>query len=223
MTSAIITSSSRRCRRVDLRGNGARARQDRSTENVRLALPRELDPVYTPRAMAGKPHKLDGLGFPVRAACLAAVWWVLAEGDPSSWWFGVPFVLGAAWWARGAAAPEAAWSPLGTLRFAGFFARSSILSGLDVAARTLRPDMGLQPGFVRYPLGLPPGISRYLFIHAITLMPGTLSVDREGGDLVVHVLDVRSPYLGGLQRLERTVGGIFRARAGPTLQGEEDG
>lgn len=147
--------------------------------------------------------QIDWWGLPANAAGFSGVWYVLAEGDPSSWWFGVPFVLAATWAARGVRSLRArGWSPVGLAVFAVYFVGESVMSGLDVALRAFRPRMGLHPAFVRYAIRLSSPRARYLFVHAITLMPGTLSANLEDDDLVVHVLDRHAPYREDLERLE---------------------
>lgn len=145
----------------------------------------------------------DWTGIGVKTAGFAALWLVLAEGDGASWWFGLPFVLAAAWSTRRVPALRPrGWSPVGLVVFVVHFVGESVMSGIDITLRACRPRMGLHPAFVRYALRLSSKRARFLFVHAITLMPGTLSAHLEGDELVVHVLDRRSPYREDLERLE---------------------
>ena len=82
------------------------------------------------------------------------------------------------------------------LAFALDFLRLSLLSGLDVARRALRPDPDLRPGFVTTRLKLEPGVPRDAFLALASLLPGTLPTGVDDSDpqsLHVHGLDVRQP------------------------------
>jgi multicomponent Na+:H+ antiporter subunit E len=61
----------------------------------------------------------------------------------------------------------------------------------------------LRPGFVAYPLRLPPGGARSAFCALSSLLPGTLptGVD-ENGALLVHCLDVDQPVAANLAEEE---------------------
>ncbi len=79
------------------------------------------------------------------------------------------------------------------------FARQSIVSGFEVAWRALDPRLPLRPGFVAYPLRLPPGGARSAFCALSSLLPGTLptGTDEEGA-LLIHCLDVEQPVAANL-------------------------
>ncbi|MGB6981125.1 MAG: Na+/H+ antiporter subunit E, partial [Methylocella sp.] len=52
----------------------------------------------------------------------------------------------------------------------------------------------LRPGFVAYPLRLPPGGARSAFCALSSLLPGTLPTGTgDNGALLVHCLDVDQP------------------------------
>jgi multicomponent Na+:H+ antiporter subunit E len=83
------------------------------------------------------------------------------------------------------------------------FVRQSVVSGTDVAWRALDPNLSLRPGFVAYPLRLPPGGARSAFCALSSLLPGTLptGVD-ENGALLVHCLDIDQPVAANLAEEE---------------------
>jgi multicomponent Na+:H+ antiporter subunit E len=143
-------------------------------------------------------------------AAFGLLWAVLEGASAPGWVVGGPVVVAAAAWATsGRGRPSWAWRPGGAAAFVPFFLLQSIASGLDVAARALRPDMRLHPGLLRYAVSLPEGTPRNLFIHTITLMPGTLSTRLDGDELLVHLLDSRQDALGSLRQLEQRVGACF--------------
>jgi multicomponent Na+:H+ antiporter subunit E len=102
--------------------------------------------------------------------------------------------------------------PLALSKIALRFLRQSVLAGADVARRALDPKLPLDPGFIRYSTGLPPGTARNAFTALMSLLPGTVPVgsDRSGA-LVIHCLDIRQPVAAQLAAEEalmvRVIGG----------------
>lgn len=147
----------------------------------------------------------------LRAAILAVLWHILAEGSLDSWVLGIPaIVLGASWSQVHRDRAPAGWSWRGVAAFALYFVIYSILGGVDVMRRAFRPRVDLAPGFLRYPFRLPPGPARLLFANTITLMPGTLSATMDGEAVLVHALDLRTPVADSLRELEDKIGAAIR-------------
>ena len=155
---------------------------------------------------------------------VALVWGGLTGWDPASWVFGGPVVaVAAALSFAFPAAPGWRLSPLGALRFAGWFALASARGSLDVAARAIAWRPPLFPGFRSYRTSLPPGAARIVFANAITLLPGTLSVELEDDRIDVHMLDTRADLDAELAPLEARVRALFAlpetaATASPDIQ-----
>lgn len=144
----------------------------------------------------------------LRATAFAALWWALNRGDLSSFVLGLPVVLLCAWLtSRLSVPPDERIDLVGLLRFLIYFLGQSVKSSLDVSYRVLHPALLLRPGFIRYRLRLEPIGARVLVANATSLMPGTLSVDLEGDELLVHVLDVGAPT--DLPRLEELVARVY--------------
>jgi multicomponent Na+:H+ antiporter subunit E len=80
------------------------------------------------------------------------------------------------------------WRPWQLVRFLLHFLHRSLLGGIDVALRAIRPRMPAQSILVRRPVRVPKGQPRTLLVSAISLMPGTLTADVEGDELVLHLL-----------------------------------
>jgi len=88
-------------------------------------------------------------------------------------------------------------------RLTGSFLWQSMVGGVDVALRAFHPRMPLNPGFLAYRVGLPPGPGRSAFGALTSLMPGTLPVGTDRDDaLVYHCLDLDQPVAEGLAREE---------------------
>jgi multicomponent Na+:H+ antiporter subunit E len=73
------------------------------------------------------------------------------------------------------------------------FLSSSIIAGVDVARRALKPQLDLQPGFVAVPVTLPSGAARNAFLAYQSLQPGTSPTSAEGEVLQIHCLDISQP------------------------------
>lgn len=142
---------------------------------------------------------------------LAVVWLILTEGISESWFFGLPVIILAVILVAGdkEEGSNISMSFSGIMTFIPFFLWQSVMSGFDVAIRSLRLDMGLRPVLLNYPMSLPNGAPRRLFVNSITLMPGTLSVQMQDDSVIVHALDERQPVMAALQHLEARVGAVF--------------
>jgi multicomponent Na+:H+ antiporter subunit E len=73
------------------------------------------------------------------------------------------------------------------------FLWQSLAAGWDVARRAFSPRLDLQPGFVEYPTGLPPGSARSAFELIASLMPGSVPCGETRDTIEFHCLDTRQP------------------------------
>ncbi|MGF1470651.1 MAG: Na+/H+ antiporter subunit E [Rubrobacteraceae bacterium] len=146
----------------------------------------------------------------LRFITLALLWLALTEGDLGTWWLGF-LAAGAATLSSLVLLPpaERPWSPIGVIRFVGFFLRQSLLGGVDVALRALKPGINLDPGLVEYTTRLPPGLPRVLFANTISLLPGTLSAEIRDRQLLVHTLATSPGLREELRSAEEVVAGLF--------------
>jgi multicomponent Na+:H+ antiporter subunit E len=146
---------------------------------------------------------------PVRRITLFAVlWWILTGGAAASWLLGVPVVLVAAWLSRTLWADP----PLslgGVARFVPWFAYQSLDGAIDVAKRAFRPAMPLHPGLVRHRLRLPSGVCRVSLANVVSMLPGTLSAELDGDELVIHALDTRQDLHEMVRDLEPRIAAVF--------------
>jgi multicomponent Na+:H+ antiporter subunit E len=93
--------------------------------------------------------------------------------------------------------------PFAVLQLAVRFVWGSVVAGVDIARRAFSPSMPLKTGYVSYPVTLPPGPSRNLFMSVTSLMPGTLPAGSdETGGLIYHCLDVEQPVVRNLHHEE---------------------
>ncbi|MEZ5582721.1 MAG: Na+/H+ antiporter subunit E [Candidatus Competibacteraceae bacterium] len=136
---------------------------------------------------------------------LTVLWWALA--DNAGWELGIPAIIAACAASLLLGPPTVRLHSLGLLRFVVYFLKESCLGGVDIARRAFHLDLPMQPAFLPYPLRLPPGPSRTLFVTTMTLLPGTLGAELRDNDVNVHVL---SPDMfDELATLERRVADLF--------------
>jgi multicomponent Na+:H+ antiporter subunit E len=96
-------------------------------------------------------------------------------------------------------------------RLAVHFVWQSVVAGVDVARRAFDPRLPLRPGYLPYPVRLPPGPKRSTFGAVTSLMPGTLPVGTDAHDaLVYHCLDMDQPVGANLTRDEALLARVRR-------------
>lgn len=145
-----------------------------------------------------------------RLVVLSGLWWAVAEGSTTGWYLAVPVALlaaGVSLWLQppGSGAPRLRALP----SFGVWFVARSIVAGVDVARRALRPRVDVSPGTVDVPLWLPAGLPRVTLADAVSLLPGTLAVEVLDGALRLHVLDVALPVAEQVAALECRIGDMY--------------
>lgn len=169
-------------------------------------------PAVPPRRVV--PH-------PVWSLVLALVWLSL-NGSVSAGHLllaalvglGVPWLLQPLWPAppsRFRSPLRAAWK---SLAFGALVAWDVVVANLQVARAVLSPLDRLRPGFATVPIDLDDPRAVAVLAHAITLTPGTLTVDvaPDARSLTVHALDMPDPEAtvrAIRERYERRVREIF--------------
>lgn len=79
-----------------------------------------------------------------------------------------------------------------TLRFWLFLASEIIVANIDVIKRIFRPGKSISPQMLKVPLTQQTDISRVLYANAITMTPGTVSVDLDKKTITVHALSAEA-------------------------------
>ena len=146
----------------------------------------------------------------VRFSVFAAVWWVLSEGEGTSWRIGV-IAVGLTTTASLALVPGALprLKVLPLLRFIPFFIARSVQGGIDVARRAFQPVPALAPTFKSYSVAGMSLAERVAFTMICGLIPGTLSVRLDGEMLRLHVLDEAMPVMEAFADVEARLAPIF--------------
>lgn len=149
-------------------------------------------------------------GWVFRATALGVVWWLLTGGGLLSWMIGIPAIILSLMVTRFLPSmPSFHFRIGGAFHFLSFFLQQSILSGIDVAMRTINPKCALAPNLIKYKFQISNGFARIFFTNTISLLPGTLSVDILDENILIHVLDEKYPNLENLQTLELKVAALF--------------
>lgn len=145
------------------------------------------------------------MGFPVAAALTRGAgffgfWLLLAGPAPADLAAGLCAAAAATWTSLRLLPPSGRrWRYAALARLALRFGQESIMGGVDVARRALAVRLSLRPGFVVYPVRLPPGPACNAFSALTSVLPGTLpaGVDDRGA-LLYHCLDVDQPVAAHL-------------------------
>jgi multicomponent Na+:H+ antiporter subunit E len=92
-----------------------------------------------------------------------------------------------------------------------------VLSSVQVAYVVLHPKMPIQPGFVRFRTPLPHILARLTLATSITLTPGTVTIDVEEDEFLIHALTA-----SGAQSLDPPAGnGTMQQRVAALYQTPE--
>jgi multicomponent Na+:H+ antiporter subunit E len=155
-----------------------------------------------------------------RGLFFGLLWWILTEGRSSFSWLGLVGILAAvALSMRLTPAVRGHWRFAALVRFVPFFLWQSLLGGLDVAQRALRPQLNLHPVVIRYRFRLRQEPARVLFVWVVSLLPGTAGIDLQGDQAAVHVLDSSLADQEKLRKLETRIAELFES----TPRGESGG
>jgi multicomponent Na+:H+ antiporter subunit E len=143
-----------------------------------------------------RPAALRALGFLV-------LWVVVTGGNPADLVAGAVAVLAASWASLHLLRPGTSRvRPAALAKLVLHFLCQSVVAGVDVARRVLDPRLPLNPGFVLYPVRLPPGPGRNMFTALMSLLPGTVPTGAAEGGLFIHCLDVGQPVAAQLAEEE---------------------
>lgn len=110
---------------------------------------------------------------------------------------------------------EARGSAIRPLRMAWYFpwlVGRVLQSGFHLSVLILHPSLPIDPKMVRHQTNLQDDSSIVLLSNSITLTPGTITVEAEAQDLVVHAMDDDSANDVTSRRIEQRIDGLFVVR-----------
>lgn len=89
--------------------------------------------------------------------------------------------------------------------------KEMIVANLDVAYRVLHPKMPIRPGIVEIEPGIRSEMGKLVLANAITLTPGTLSMDYIDDRIYVHWINVQEDKepIEAIRTLRDRVGEVF--------------
>jgi multicomponent Na+:H+ antiporter subunit E len=133
----------------------------------------------------------------VRALVYFGIWIVIDQSaKPANLAFGVLATAAATWLSLRLLPPATGRVRLGVLlTLLPRFLWQSLVAGVDVARRAFAPRLPLAPGFVEYPVGLPPGPARNAFELISSLMPGSVPTAETDAKIEFHCLDTGQPVV----------------------------
>jgi multicomponent Na+:H+ antiporter subunit E len=144
-----------------------------------------------------------------------AVLWLLMSGIYKTLvlFFGAISVLIAVWVSRRADAvdgqrPELALSPLGALGYLGWLLVEIAKANWAVTKIILSPGMHIRQHLFRTYYTQRTDVGQVIFANSITLTPGTITVEVEAKDFLVHALDYSEGDLAALADMGRRVAEI---------------
>ena len=78
------------------------------------------------------------------------------------------------------------------LHFWLFLAREVIIANIDVLKRIFKPGKNISPQLFELPLTQKTDLSRVIYANAITMTPGTVSVNLDSKTITVHTLSIEA-------------------------------
>ncbi len=73
-------------------------------------------------------------------------------------------------------------------KFTGVLLVEIVKANIDVAKIVLNPKLPIEPEFIRVPTSIQNDVNKVIFGNSVTLTPGTLTVDIDESDFIIHAL-----------------------------------
>lgn len=86
---------------------------------------------------------------------------------------------------------KSAVGPLVALQFIPYFLKELVKANVDVAKLVLSPKIHIKPGIIALPMNVQGRHRQFLLANAITLTPGTLTLDHDDKTLWVHWVNIQ--------------------------------
>ncbi len=147
-----------------------------------------------------------------RAAVASLLWVAIVEADGGVLSYGmvaVPLAVAVSYVLTGRPARGRAgrWKRgLASVRLGGWLLGRSVLGGIDVARRAVRPSGArVDPYWTTYRTSLPTEGARIALVFLMNLIPGSLSASRDGDLIEVHVIGTDLDVEAALTALESRI------------------
>jgi len=86
------------------------------------------------------------------------------------------------------------------VKFTPVFIKALVQANLEVARIVLTPKLPINPGIVKLKTKLENDYDKLILANAITLTPGTITMDLRGEDIYIHVLNLTTTDKETLQK-----------------------
>ena len=145
------------------------------------------------------------------AAALAALWFLLSGyfDVPLLLFFGAFTVVVSVWFAQRAGVLDDEGVPVqlgwGVLAYWGWLFLEIGKANFAVARQALAIEPKLSPKLIRVPARQTTTTGRVIFAQSITLTPGTVSVDLDGDEILVHALTEELADAAGIEEMGERV------------------
>jgi multicomponent Na+:H+ antiporter subunit E len=144
------------------------------------------------------------------AAFLAALWWLLSgQTAPLLLAFGLASVLVTVWLARRMEIVDHESHPvhlsMALSRYWLHLGREIFVSNIEVMRAIISPRMAIEPHFLTVRTRQTTDLGKVILANSITLTPGTVTVDVQGDELLVHALTRNSGRAVEEGQLDRRV------------------
>lgn len=147
--------------------------------------------------------------FILRNATAGAVWWILTEGDLSSWPVGLTSVLFCSVLSLYLSPPKSHnVNVVAMMKFMGYFLFASVVAGIDIAKKTVSKQLKIRSVMIEFNTPFQ-GLPLWVFMISMSLLPGTLSISTTKHGLKIHCLDTEEKIISELIRLETFIARIF--------------
>jgi multicomponent Na+:H+ antiporter subunit E len=114
---------------------------------------------------------------------------------------------------------EAALNWLRFIPYLGWLVIEIFRANVQVAYLILHPRMPIDPLMVRFRTDLPSDVAEVLLAHSITLTPGTVTVDVQEGDFLVHSLNLAAAEELITGDMQNRVGRVFGVPPNQAISG----
>ena len=150
----------------------------------------------------------------LKIAALFVIWLILSGTDnPFHVGLGLVVSCGVAWLNSGRADSSARHFPVvGMLWYLPWLLSRIVQSGVHMTVLILRPSLPIAPRLIHYRTNLQHQMGIAILGNSITLTPGTITVEVQAQELVVHAIDDEAGHDLTTHRLERHIDRMFRKK-----------
>ena len=78
------------------------------------------------------------------------------------------------------------------IKFIPLFFKNLILSNIEIAKIVLNPKLPINPAIVKLKINLSNDFDKLLLANAVTLTPGTITMEVKKENIYIHILDLKS-------------------------------